>query len=293
MNLWTCRSWMPMLLKEVEKAFDDSNYLYEIKYDGIRVIIFVSPSEIMIKSRYNVDVTSLFPELKKLKTMVKKNTIFDGEIIMLEDGKVSFSKLQTRIHLKNYKTIEYLSSTNPVMFVCFDLLYEDKDLTGENLIKRKTLLDKYPDNDVFFKSKYIFYNGIKLFENIKELNMEGIVAKKITSKYEVSKRSDSWVKIKNYQEGIFVVLGYINKEESFVISLLLGEKKGNKLYYVGKVSVGKKRQVIKDVLKEKEIDDPLLGIKEKNVTYIKPRIKCLVKYLEKTKSGSLRQPFVP
>lgn len=293
MNLWTCRSWMPMLLKEVEKAFDDSNYLYEIKYDGIRVIIFVSPSEIMIKSRYNVDVTSLFPELKKLKTMVKKNTIFDGEIIMLEDGKVSFSKLQTRIHLKNYKTIEYLSSTNPVMFVCFDLLYENKDLTGENLIKRKTLLDKYPDNDVFFKSKYIFYNGIKLFENIKELNMEGIVAKKITSKYEVSKRSDSWVKIKNYQEGIFVILGYINKEESFVISLLLGEKKGNKLYYVGKVSVGKKRQVIKDVLKEKEIDDPLLGIKEKNVTYIKPHIKCLVKYLEKTKSGSLRQPFVP
>lgn len=291
MSLWN-KDIRPMLLEETEEVFDNKDYLYEIKYDGIRVLVFVSKDKVVIKSRYGIDITGLFPEIGVLCKMVKGNVIFDGEIIILDNNKVSFSKLQKRIHLKNKKTIEFLSKTNPVVFICFDVIYEDRDLTNLSLLERKKILSKYEDNDVFIKSTYVIGDGIKLFEAIKRLEMEGIVAKKINSKYLVNERSDNWLKIKNYKSGDFIILGYINKEESHVISLVLGEHLNKKIVYVGKVILGKKRNLADKILKMKK-SKAVVKIKDKDVIYIKPEIKCLIKYLERTENGLLRQPFVP
>ena len=93
MSLWN-KDVRPMLLGEVEEVFDSKDYLYEVKYDGIRVLVFVSKDKIVIKSRYGIDITGLFPEMSVLCKMVDCNVIFDGEIIMLQNNKVSFSKLQ-------------------------------------------------------------------------------------------------------------------------------------------------------------------------------------------------------
>lgn len=202
MSLWN-KDIKPMLLGEVEEVFDSKEYLYEVKYDGIRVLVFVSKDKVVVRNRYGIDITVLFPEMRVLCKMVKGNVIFDGEIIMLDNNKVSFSKLQKRIHLKNKKTIEFLSKTNPVVFMCFDVIYEDRDLTNLSLLERKKILSKYEDNDVFIKSTYVIGDGIKLFEAIKMLEMEGIVAKKIDSKYFVNERCDNWLKIKNYKSGYF------------------------------------------------------------------------------------------
>ena len=244
MSLWN-KDIKPMLLGEVDEVFDSKEYLYEVKYDGIRVLVFVSKDKIVIRSRYGIDITGLFPEMKVLCKMVKDDVIFDGEIIMLDNNKVSFSKLQKRIHLKNKKTIEFLSKTNPV-----------------------------------------------IFNAIKKLDMEGIVAKKINSKYLVNERSDNWLKIKNYKSGDFIIIGYINKEESHVISLVLGEYLNKKIVYVGKVVLGKKRSLADKILKMKK-SKGVVEIKDKDAIYIKPEIKCFVKYLERTDNGLLRQPFIP
>lgn len=291
MSLWN-KDIKPMLLGEVREVFDSKEYLYEVKYDGIRVLVFVSKDKVVIRSRYGIDITGLFPEMMVLCKMVKGNVIFDGEIIMLDNNKVSFSKLQKRIHLKNKKTIEFLSKTNPVIFICFDVIYEGKDLINLSLLERKDVLSNYKDNDVFIKSTYVIGDGIKLFEAIKRLEMEGIVAKKINSKYLVNERSDNWLKIKNYKSGDFIILGYINKEESHVISLVLGEHLNKKIVYVGKVILGKKRNLADKILKMKK-SKAVVKIKDKDVIYIKPEIKCLIKYLERTENGLLRQPFVP
>lgn len=291
MSLWN-KDIKPMLLGEVEEVFDSKEYLYEVKYDGIRVLVFVSKDKVVIRSRYGVDITGLFPEMKVLCKMVKDDVIFDGEIIMLDNNKVSFSKLQKRIHLKNKKTIEFLSKTNPVIFICFDVIYEGKDLINLSLLERKDVLSNYKDNDVFIKSTYVIGDGTKLFNAIKKLDMEGIVAKKINSKYLVNERSDNWLKIKNYKSGDFIILGYINKEESHVISLVLGEYLNKKIVYVGKVILGKKRNLADKILKMKK-SKAVVKIKDKDVIYIKPEIKCLIKYLERTENGLLRQPFVP
>ncbi len=291
MSLWN-KDIKPMLLGEVREVFDSKEYLYEVKYDGIRVLVFVSKDKVVIRSRYGIDITGLFPEMMVLCKMVKGNVIFDGEIIMLDNNKVSFSKLQKRIHLKNKKTIEFLSKTNPVIFICFDVIYEGKDLINLSLLERKDVLSNYKDNDVFIKSTYVIGNGTKLFNAIKKLDMEGIVAKKINSKYLVNERSDNWLKIKNYKSGDFIILGYINKEESHVISLVLGEHLNKKIVYVGKVILGKKRNLADKILKMKK-SKAVVKIKDKDVIYIKPEIKCLIKYLERTENGLLRQPFVP
>lgn len=291
MSLWN-KDIKPMLLGEVREVFDSKEYLYEVKYDGIRVLVFVSKDKVVIRSRYGIDITGLFPEMGVLCKMVKGNVIFDGEIIMLDNNKVSFSKLQKRIHLKNKKTIEFLSKTNPVIFICFDVIYEGKDLINLSLLERKEVLSNYRDNDVFIKSTYVIGDGTKLFNAIKKLDMEGIVAKKINSKYLVNERSDNWLKIKNYKSGDFIILGYINKEESHVISLVLGEHLNKKIVYVGKVILGKKRNLADKILKMKK-SKAVVKIKDKDVIYIKPEIKCLIKYLERTENGLLRQPFVP
>ncbi len=291
MSLWN-KDIKPMLLGEIEEVFDSKEYLYEVKYDGIRVLVFVSKDKVVIRSRYGIDITGLFPEMMVLCKMVECNVIFDGEIIMLDNNKVSFSKLQKRIHLKNKKTIEFLSKTNPVIFICFDIIYEGKDLINLSLLERKDVLSNYKDNDVFIKSTYVIGDGTKLFNAIKKLDMEGIVAKKINSKYLVNERSDNWLKIKNYKSGNFIILGYINKEESHVISLVLGEYLNKKIVYVGKVILGKKRNLADKILKMKK-SKAVVKIKDKDVIYIKPEIKCLIKYLERTENGLLRQPFVP
>ena len=291
MSLWN-KDIKPMLLGEVDEVFDSKEYLYEVKYDGIRVLVFVSKDKIVIRSRYGIDITGLFPEMKVLCKMVKDDVIFDGEIIMLDNNKVSFSKLQKRIHLKNKKTIEFLSKTNPIIFICFDVIYEGKDLINLSLLERKYVLSNYKDNDVFIKSTYVIGDGTKLFNAIKKLDMEGIVAKKINSKYLVNERSDNWLKIKNYKSGDFIIIGYINKEESHVISLVLGEYLNKKIVYVGKVILGKKRSLADKILKMKK-SKGVVEIKDKDVIYIKPEIKCFVKYLERTDNGLLRQPFIP
>lgn len=290
MSLWN-KDVRPMLLGEVEEVFDSKDYLYEVKYDGIRVLVFVSKDKIVIKSRYGIDITGLFPEMSVLCKMVDCNVIFDGEVIMLQNNKVSFSKLQKRIHLKNKKTIEFLSKTNPVVFMCFDVIYEDKDLINLSLLERKKLLSKYEDNEVFIKCTYVSGEGIKLFDAIKKLDMEGIIAKKIDSKYLVNERSNNWLKIKNYKVGEFLVIGYINKDNSYVISLVLGKKVKNKLIYVGKVSLGKKRRLAELIMKKTKVK-AYMDVNSRDVIYIKPDVKCIVKYLEVTENGLLRQPFV-
>ena len=231
--------------------------------------------------------------MKPSKEIVKKNTIFDGEIIIMENGIPSFYKLQKRIHIKNKNKIKYQSKNNPVIFVCFDILYANKNLIDIPLINRKKILDEYKDNDYFIKSKYIEKDGIKLFKNIKQLNLEGIVAISKNSLYEINKRTSSWLKIKNIKEEEFFICGYIEKENNYVISLILGKYINDKLYYVGNVTLGKKTNLYKKIKTQKIINKPLFKeLKEKNINYVKPLLSCKINYMERTKKNHLRHPSI-
>lgn len=284
MNLWKNRNFTPMLLEEISKPFDNENYIYEPKFDGIRALIFVNNHEIKIQSRNNKDLTYLFPELNTIKNVTNSNVIFDGEIVLFEGSKPSFSKLLQRNRLKKTIKIKEASLNNPVTFIAFDIIYENKNLTNISLIKRKDILNKYPDNDVFIKIKYIKKEGIKLFKKIKTLNLEGIVAKNINSNYYINTRTNDFIKIKNYQRDSFFIIGYNEKEN--ILTLILGNIKNNKIQYAGKVIINKRNNLYKKIkgkkIIKKYIDEKIEG------NFIKPDLKCNIKYLEKTENGHLR-----
>lgn len=289
MDLFDEKNIKPMLLTEIDKPFNDSNYIFEIKFDGIRTIIYTSPNEIIIKNKNGKIINELYPELLNIKEIVNKKCIFDGEIILMDKGEISFSKLQERIFLKDKIKINFMKENNPVTFICFDILYEDKTLIDLPLTKRKEILNKYIDTKYFVKSRVFNDNGIKLYKFVKKNNIEGIVAKKKESKYMPNKRSKDWIKIKCFKEEDFYICGY--KEEDKVLSLLLGKKENNNLKFISKVTMGKKRNDYKLIKSCKIIKNKFINFSELDYIYITPKYKCTVLYLEKTKSNHLRSPI--
>ena len=292
MDLWNNRTWTPMLLDEIDEPFNSKDYLFEIKFDGIRAVIYVSPDEFEIRNRHNVNMTHLYPELKTMQKLVNKKTILDGEIVSMQNGQPSFSNLQHRSHLKDKNKIKVASINNPVVFVGFDILYENENLIDKKLIERKNILDKLKENDVFIKSKVVNDKGINLFKKIQELNLEGIVAKEKNSKYEINKRVKTWIKIKNFMHGEFIIGGYQEKKNNR-ISLALGEMREDKLYYVGSVAMMKSNPLYEKIVKStKKNKSPFENYSNSNLTFITPAVKCEVTYLERTPNNHLRQPVL-
>lgn len=273
----------PMLLEEVNEPFNDKNFLYEIKFDGIRALIYVSKNSFKILSRNGTNLTNKYPELKKIQKLVGNHEIiFDGEIIAAEGALPSFSLLQKRNRVKRVSSD--IMNDIPVYFIVFDILYDNVDLTNLSLDKRKKILGQYPDNSVFIKSR-IYSDGLSLFKMVKKIGLEGIVAKKRKSIYLFGKRTSDWVKVKNIHVDNFIVHGYLEKTNTY--SLLLGEYKNNKLKYVGKVSVNKSHEVMNTLKKMKKINNQFVNFDEK-ATYIIPVKTVRIHYLERTKFDMLR-----
>ena len=280
-----------MLLQEVEESFDSSNFLYELKFDGIRATIHVGKDTFIIYNRRGKDITNTYPELRKIQEKIHKNTIVDGEIVLLENKKPNFSKLQERSHLKDKRKINYFAENHPVCFIAFDLVYQEKELTNLPLIERKKLLGQLPDNNYFIKTLYVIKEGKKLFQKVKEKDLEGMVAKKMDSTYQIGIRTKDWLKIKNIKQELFYVGGYQEEENKPMVRLFLGEYKNNNLCYVGKVMVGKKSKFYKQLIEaERKRISPFWNFKEPKIKYIVPKLTCEVAYLERTEKNALRQP---
>ncbi len=288
MDIFKERKALPMLLKQ-GKVFDNENYIYEMKFDGFRTIIYLDNHNIEIRSRNNKDVTNLYPELKSLINCSQKNCILDGELIVMGDNGPDFFKMQKRGRLKIASKIKQASIDNPVCFIAFDILYYDKnDLTNLPLFKRKEYLDKYiKENDYLIKTKYIKKEGKKLFNEIKKKGLEGVVAKKIDSPYLIGKRVDFWVKFKAIKEEDFFILGYkvINQE---IKTILIGKKLNNKIIYYGEVNFPNKdnQEYLENYAKSNQVNKPYFPLK--NIIWLKLSLKATIRFKEVTASNNLR-----
>lgn len=281
----------PMLLEEYSSAFDNPDFLYEIKFDGIRALIHVGPKFLKVFSRHGKDITKLYPELKNIQKLVSQNMIFDGEIITFKNGLPDFLALQKRSNISNLSKIDYFSKYFPVCFMAFDCLYQTKDLTKLPLLERKSILNKIKDSEYFIKVQYVLNDGIKLFKKTKEVGLEGIVAKKISSTYQAGTRSENWIKIKHFCDEEFYVGGFIKNK--IKVSLLLGEYRNNHFLYVGKVSISKNSSFYKLLIKQvKRKTTPFANYQDNLAVYLTPKLKCEVTYLHRTNTNNLRQPVL-
>jgi len=268
----------PMLINNaIEKAFDDKDYLFEIKFDGIRAIGYFFNGKTKLFSRNNVDITNKFPEIK---IHASKNCVIDGEIVVIDDQGPNFSKV-----MKRFKNTNFLHDA--AKYVVFDVLYYDSEnVTSKSLIERKDILKKCLSrkNKNVELIEYVIKNGKKLFNLAKSMNLEGIVGKKINSKYYVGKRTDEWIKIKNIQDDDFFVIYFVIKSKGYTLGL--AQIDNSELVYKGEVAYYGEVNHLK-----KSKSYHVVGFNpEGKELFVKPINKCTVNFLEYTKNQHLRHP---
>jgi len=284
-----------MLLNEVKEPFDDEDYIYELKLDGIRCVAYIEPKSVTLQNKRFKDLTPIYPELTDICKCVKKRVILDGELVVLTDGKPDFYALQKRSLMGDKFRISLAAKKNPVQFVAYDILYfNGKDLTDKPLMERKEKLSSVVTEGYNLSvSRWIEKSGITFFELAKKESLEGIVAKKKDGLYHIGKRTSDWIKIKVMQDEDLFVLGYQPDEDGKVKDLILGyyDEKGV-LKCRGKVYLGvskAEQKIIAEFAKKNTVKKPWFD-KYKNAVWLKPQLVGTAHFMHETESGGMRQP---
>jgi len=292
----------PMLASITEDPFDDPNWLFEIKWDGYRVVSFIANGKVRMVSRNQNDLGPRYPELRELANLVNaKTAILDGEVVVLdEQGRPSFSLMQQRTGIRAHGRQAAARPDVPILYYVFDLLYLDGyDLRGVGLDDRKRALRQILSSGELVRfSDHHAGQGVALFQVAKQKGLEGIVAKKCDSRYE-ERRSRDWLKIKITQTVDCVIGGYTGPEgtRQYFGSLVLGLYNNKKqLIHVGHAGTGFNQAMLKqifEVLKDIESKkSPFTGpVDAKNVHWVKPERVAEVKFSEwthETSEGGLK-----
>lgn len=285
----------PMLIGASGKAFDDTGYLYELKLDGIRCIAYLDEQTTDLRNKRNMRLLPQFPELSQLHQGAKTRCILDGELIVTQGGLPVFHEVQRRSILNDKFKTALAAKQVPATFVAFDILYtaEERETTRWPLLNRKALLEKTIQETERLKvSRYITENGVQFYTAVEKKGLEGVVAKQKNSLYYEGKRSKDWIKIKNLQDEDFIVLGYIPKENNRD-SIILGQYTQERmLKYKGHVTLGVSGAEFAKVREHGRLPQPPINVPPGNekAVWILPDLVCTVNYMEKTNSGSMRQP---
>jgi bifunctional non-homologous end joining protein LigD len=289
----------PMLATLADHPFSDPNWLFEIKWDGVRALAWMDDSGLTLRARSGADITGRYPELASLPNALSvRQAVLDGEIAALDThGRSDFGLLQERMHVR--APAETLVSRVPVAFFAFDLLYCDGyDLRRSPLIERKQLLQRLLHTSERFRfSDHQLQHGKELFELARDTGLEGIVAKRLDSPY-VSERSMNWVKLKVTKTLDAVVGGWTAPRTTAIPlgALLLGLYRGKKLRFIGHVGTGfdgKKLQELSSKLKKLASSScPFDAVPEtnENASWVSPDLVVRVKFSGWTQENALRHP---
>ena len=295
----------PMLATLAKDAFDDPGFQFEPKWDGVRSLAVCNDRTVHF-SRLGNEITDGYPELGALhRRLVATDAILDGEIVAFENGVPSFQRLQQRMHVRDRRQLEQLMKSVPVVFMAFDIIYLDgRDLTNLILEERRVLLEEVVVADDHLQvSPAIRNDGIALFEAAKAQNLEGILAKRLTSTYRPSARSKDWLKIKTVFDLDAVVVGWTDgtgNRQGTIGSLVLALYDGEDLVYIGNVGTGFNERSLDDALGQLkalgEAASPFTSqvIKSRpelrKARWVPPTLVAKVEYRQLTDAGRLRAP---
>ena len=304
MSLWD-KKISPMLAF-LSNPFDSKEWIFEVKFDGTRTIAYLDLEKNSFKflNRRGIFFEKRYPEiLKDIPNSINaKKVIIDGEICVFEGGKPNFYKLAEREQVGSKFRIELLSKLMPATFIVFDILHLDgEDLIDLPLMERKKILrEVVKESNNILISSWVEEKGIKFFEEVKKRELEGIVAKKKDSRYEIGKRSKNWLKIKVFKSLDCIVLGYTKGKgmrEEYFGALLCGIYFKNKLSYLGKVGTGFSEfdlKILKNLLKDIQVDKKYFegGDEIEEETYfVEPKLVIEVSFMSLTPDLKFRAPI--
>jgi bifunctional non-homologous end joining protein LigD len=276
----------PMLATLVDAPFARPNWVFEEKYDGVRILAYKERSGVSLISRNAVDRTARYPEIAAAIGRLKPQTLLlDGEVVAFDAKNVSrFQLLQ--------------QGKGRPQYAVFDCLYANgHDLRKEALsLRRATLERMVKPSDLLLWAARLAADGLKAFQIAKRRGLEGIVGKNQSSIY-VERRSTEWLKVKVHQEDEFVIGGFTQPTGSrqHFGALLLGVYSGNQLRYVGKVGTGFDRETLASLYRKFQrlirAKSPFASeVRERRATFLSPQLVAQVSFTEWTKDGKLRHP---
>jgi bifunctional non-homologous end joining protein LigD len=293
----------PMLARSTAQPFSDPAWIFELKYDGARVLAGRRGDEVRLIARSGRDVTEIYPEVTRaIGHLPLSDFILDGEVAALaEDGRSSFERLQRRFTLSDLDAVARASVEVPVVLYAFDLLAAGgRDLREVPLLARKDLLACFvPSRGVVRLADYVVGEGRALYDAASEHELEGIVAKRAQSTYETGARSDAWRKVKRPRTARLVIVGYLpgRGTRATLGSLLLAGERDGELVYAGNVGSGLRDDEVAQLRAALDAsrtsspefvsapDPPVRG-----TVYARPELVCEVRFTETTSAGLLRQP---
>ena len=287
------------LASSSDEPFSNPNWLFEVKWDGVRGLAYVTNGEVAVRSRAGREIAPEYPEVRGLANQLDATeAIVDGEIVALdEDGRSNFQKLQNRSGVTNPSRI--LLESIPATYYAFDLLYCDGyDLRRTPLEQRKNLLRKIlrPNTNIRY-SEHEMEKGKELYEAARKQGLEGIIGKKRDSVY-VGARTSLWLKFKIVDELDAVVCGWTapRRSREFFGALVLGLYDGPRLEFIGSVGTGFDHATQKKIygqLKKLRQPESVFSkpptLKEA-IEWVEPRLIARVKYGNWTDGNRLRAP---
>jgi bifunctional non-homologous end joining protein LigD len=290
-----------MLARNGTRVFSSPDWIYELKYDGFRLLCTKSGDDVKLLYRSGRDATPLYPEVvRALRLLPFDSLIIDTEVVVLDDeAHPDFQRLQQRAQQTRPRDIEIAAVTHPVVCYAFDLLAcEEFDLRGLPLVQRKELLRAVlPPASVVRYADHVEEHGEALYAQVEELGLEGLIAKKADSAYHGG-RSDTWLKLKAERTGDFVVVGWTSPKggRTGFGALHLAAYDGGELCYVGRVGTGFTDKALADIhalLEPLRLDEPPCTgpvPRTRGHYWVAPALVCEVRYKERTDDGLLRHP---
>ncbi len=287
-----------MLATPVSALPLDEGWSFEFKWDGVRALYDVSDAGLTIRSRAGNDVTAAYPELAALADGVG-DALLDGEIVAFVDGRPSFELLQSRMQVRTPADARALAVDAPVTFVAFDLLRRyGVELTGRPYVERRATLERWAAERTQWTLSPAFDDGAATEAAARQHGLEGVVAKRLTSRYHPGRRGPDWVKLRFVQSGEFVVVGWEAAPErpDQLSSLLLGHYDDGTLSYAGKVgsglSVPSARRVQAALTPRGDCSLPAVPVSDRGRRphWTEPTIVVEVEFAAWTGDGRLRHP---
>jgi bifunctional non-homologous end joining protein LigD len=283
----------------------DGRWAYEIKWDGIRTLAWIEGGRVRLCSRNGNDITARYPELRDLgRALGARRAILDGEIVAFDpDGRPSFERLQARMNLANEAAVRRAVRDVPIAYVLFDVLYLDGRTTcALPYAERRALLEDLELNGPRWQTPaYRTTDAEALLEVSAQRGLEGVVAKRVDSRYEPGRRSSGWVKVKNKRNQTVVIGGWVpgeGRRASTLGALLVGvPDEDGRLDYAGRVGTGFTERTLRDLQAQLERlqrpASPFTGRKPprlKGTRWAEPKLVAEVEFSEWTRSRTLRAP---
>jgi bifunctional non-homologous end joining protein LigD len=295
---------VPMLAKLAPLPADDEGWAVEVKWDGVRAIAYCRPGRLELQTRNLNTVTDSYPEVRRLSRQIgARDAVLDGELVAFdEDGKPSFERLQQRIHQTADVVVRRRMKSHPVTYLVFDLLYLDgRNLMDEPYSARRELLEGLGlEGESWQTPAHSVGHARELLAAAAERELEGIVLKRLDSRYAPGKRSSAWLKVKNLGRQEFVIGGWLpgeGRRKSTIGALLLGyhDPEGDaagELRYAGKVGTGFSERDLEELLGRlrplARKSNPFGRRGPKGANYVEPILVAEVEYRELTHEGLIR-----